>query len=54
MSNDDPAAELWGFIQVRVYEHEHGALPEDDLRAQLRDYLSTEGLLSPAAGRRAV
>jgi len=54
MSEDDPAAELWGFIQVRVWEHDNGSLPEAELRRQIHDYLSAEGLLTSAGERRAV
>lgn len=54
MSDDDAAAGLWGFIQVRVWEHDNGSLPEAELRTQIRDYLSSEGLLTSTGERRAV
>lgn len=54
MPDTDPAAGLWGFVQIRVWEHDKDALSEQDLRAELREHLAAEGLLTSAAARRAV
>ena len=54
MPDTDPAAALWGFIQVRVWEHDKDALSEQDFRVQLRNHLAAEGLLTSATSQRAV
>jgi hypothetical protein len=38
LPDDDPGGALWGFVQVRIYDMEHG-FPEDQLRTELGAYL---------------
>ena len=47
LSDDDPMAELWGFTQVRIYEHDDGVLPEDVIREELAEYLRQQQITSP-------
>ncbi len=47
-----PEALLFGFVQIRIYEMDNG-LPEDELRSELTEYLTTHALLQPTARERA-
>lgn len=38
LPDEDSGGALWGFVQVRIYDMDHG-LPEDELRTELRAYL---------------
>lgn len=40
----DRAGDLWAFIQVRIYQHQDGFLPEDTLRADVAAYLAEHPL----------
>ncbi|MDP9237122.1 MAG: hypothetical protein M3P30_06935 [Chloroflexota bacterium] len=43
LPDEDPGGALWGFVQIRIYDMDHG-LPEDELRKELRSYLSEHRL----------
>ena len=47
-----PDALLLGFVQVRIYEMDHG-LTEDSIRRDVAAYLAEHELLQPAAKQRA-
>lgn len=47
-----PDALLLGFVQVRIYEMDHG-LPEDSVRQDIAGYLAEHELLLPAAKQHA-
>ena len=47
-----PDALLFGFIQIRIYEMDHG-LAEEELRRDVAEYLSEHDLLMPPAKQRA-
>ncbi len=38
LPDEDPGGALWGFVQVRIWDMDHG-FPEDQLRTELRAYL---------------
>jgi hypothetical protein len=47
-----PGAGLIGFIQVRIYDMDHG-LDEATLRREVQDFMSSEGLLKETPKARA-
>lgn len=38
LPDEDPSGALWSFVQVRIWDMDHGA-NEDELRTELRAYL---------------
>lgn len=47
-----PEALLVGFVQIRIYDMDHG-FTEDELRSDVAAYLAEHDLLRPAARQRA-